>query len=115
MILSVHSDASYLSKPKVLVAISSYPTTQKYHTTTLPYSTWGISNGSRACCPQHQCQRISLQTHHLQGITPLQTDIAMADAVVNGKVYPKRTKAMTYSFTGCTTENAQNNFKFKTG
>ena len=31
---------------------------------------------------------------HAQPPTPLQTDNAMAEAVTNGKVKPKRTKAM---------------------
>ncbi len=32
---------------------------------------------------------------HKQPPTPLQTDNSMADGVVNGKIIPKRTKAMT--------------------
>ena len=109
MILSVQSDVSYLSEPKVLVAISSYPTMQKYHPTTVPYSTWHTS--SKTVYIHITFEEMA----HKQPPTPLRTDNAMADAVVNGKVHPKQTKAMTYSFTGCTTENAQNNFKFKTG
>ena len=35
---------------------------------------------------------------HQQPPTPLQTDNAMADAVVNGKVQPKQTKAMDIRF-----------------
>jgi hypothetical protein len=31
---------------------------------------------------------------HKQPLTPLQTDNAMAEAVINGKVQPKQTKAM---------------------
>ena len=31
---------------------------------------------------------------HKQPPKPLQTDISMAEAVVNGKIQPKRTKAM---------------------
>jgi hypothetical protein len=31
---------------------------------------------------------------HKQPPTPLQTDNAMADAIINGKVQPKQTKAM---------------------
>jgi hypothetical protein len=35
---------------------------------------------------------------HKQPSTPLQTDNAMADAVINGKVQPKRTKAIEMRF-----------------
>jgi hypothetical protein len=35
---------------------------------------------------------------HAQPPTPLQTDIAMADGVINGKVQPKQTKAMDMRF-----------------
>ena len=35
---------------------------------------------------------------HKQPPTPLQTDNSMADGVVNGKVQPKRTKAMDIQF-----------------
>ncbi len=35
---------------------------------------------------------------HVQPLTPLQTDNAMADRVINGKVQPKQTKAMDMRF-----------------
>ena len=35
---------------------------------------------------------------HKQPPTPLQTDNTMADAVINGKIQPKRTKAMDKRF-----------------
>jgi hypothetical protein len=35
---------------------------------------------------------------HAQPPTPLQTDNAMADGVINGKVQPKQTKAMDMRF-----------------
>jgi hypothetical protein len=35
---------------------------------------------------------------HKQFATPLQTDNSMAEAVVNGKIQPKRTKAMDMPF-----------------
>jgi len=35
---------------------------------------------------------------HKQPPTPLQTDNAMVDAVINGKIQPKRTKAMDKRF-----------------
>ena len=39
-------------------------------------------------------KRLSKLVGHKQPPTPLQTDNAMADAVINGKIQPKRTKAM---------------------
>jgi hypothetical protein len=35
---------------------------------------------------------------HVQPSTPLQTDNALADGVINGKVQPKQTKAMDMRF-----------------
>ncbi len=35
---------------------------------------------------------------HIQPPTPLQTDNALADGVINGKVQPKQTKAMDMKF-----------------
>jgi hypothetical protein len=35
---------------------------------------------------------------HIQPPTPLQTDNAMADSIINGKVQPKQTKAMDMRF-----------------
>ena len=35
---------------------------------------------------------------HKQPPTPIQTDKSMADAIINGKVQPKRTKAMGMGF-----------------
>jgi hypothetical protein len=35
---------------------------------------------------------------HMQPPTPLQTDNAMADGVINGKVQPEQTKAMDMRF-----------------
>ena len=49
---------------------------------------------------------------HKQPPTPLQTDNAMADAVVNGKIQPKRTKAMDMRLHGCVTENVNNNSEY---
>jgi hypothetical protein len=43
--------------------------------------------------------RITLEElGHVQPPTPLQTDNAMADGVINGKVQPKQTKAMDMRF-----------------
>jgi len=49
------------------------------------------------------CEAVYIRTileelGHKQPPTPLQTDYAMADAVINGKIQPKRTKAMDMRF-----------------
>jgi hypothetical protein len=45
------------------------------------------------------CIRIILkELGHKQPPTPLQTDNAMADADINGKIQPKQTKAMDMRF-----------------
>ncbi len=49
---------------------------------------------------------------HKQPPTPLQTDNAMVDAVINGKITPKCTKAMDMASAGSTTKNAKNNSDF---
>jgi hypothetical protein len=51
------------------------------------------------CWRAKQYIRIILEElGHKQPPTPLQTDNAMADTVINGKVQPKRTKAMDMRF-----------------
>ena len=48
---------------------------------------------------------------HKQPATPLQTDNAMAEAVTNGKVQPKRTKAMDMRFHWLRDREYQRQFK----
>ena len=43
--------------------------------------------------------------------TPMQTDNAMAEAVINGKVQPKRTKAMDMRFHWLRDRECQNQFR----
>ena len=49
---------------------------------------------------------------HKQPPTPIQTDNAMADAVINGKVQPKRTKAMDMRFHWLRDRECQQQVKF---
>jgi hypothetical protein len=49
---------------------------------------------------------------HKQTPTPIQTDNAMADAVINGKVQPKRTKAMDMCFHWLRDRECHQQFKF---
>ena len=48
---------------------------------------------------------------HKQPPTPIQTDNSMAEAVVNGKVQPKRTKAMDMRFHWLRDRENRNQFK----
>jgi hypothetical protein len=49
---------------------------------------------------------------HKQPPTPIQTDNAMADAIINGKIQPKRTKAMDMRFHWLRDRECHNQFKF---
>ena len=49
---------------------------------------------------------------HKQPSTPIQTDNAMAEGVINSKVQPKRTKQWICDSTGYEIENAKNNSVF---
>jgi hypothetical protein len=48
---------------------------------------------------------------HKQPPTPLQTDNSMAEAVINGKVQPKRTKAMDMRFHWLRDRECQEQFR----
>ena len=48
---------------------------------------------------------------HPQPATPLQTDTSMADGVVNGKIVPKRTKAMDMRFHWLRDRECQEQFR----
>ena len=48
---------------------------------------------------------------HTQPPTPLQTDNSMAEAVINGKVQPKRTKAMDMRFHWLRDRECQEQFR----
>ena len=48
---------------------------------------------------------------HPQPATPLQTDNSMAKAVINGKIQPKRTKAMDMRFHWLRDREYQNQFR----
>eukprot|EP00804_Cyclotella_cryptica_P000469 CCRYP_020024-RA/>CCRYP_020024-RA protein AED:0.46 eAED:0.46 QI:0/-1/0/1/-1/1/1/0/159 len=54
---------------------------------------------------------ILMELGHKQPATPLQTDNAMAEAVTNGKVQPKRTKAMDMRFHWLRDRECQKQFR----
>ena len=111
MVLGVHSDASYLSEPKArsragghffLSNNSNIPTNNGAILNIAHIIKHVMTSATEAelaalyiMAREAVYIRIILEElGHKQPPTPLQTDNAMADAVVNGKIQPKRTKAM---------------------
>jgi hypothetical protein len=104
MVFAVHSNASYLSKPKARSRAGD---------TTIPPNNGAVLNvahiiknvmslatkaelaGLYIMARKAVYIRIILEElGHKRPPTPIQTDNAMADTVINGKVQPKQTKAM---------------------
>jgi hypothetical protein len=115
MVLEVHSNASYLSKPKAQSWAGGHFFISS--DTTVPPNIGAILNianiiknimlsateaelvGPYIMAHEAVYIRIILEElGHAQPPTPLQTDNAMADRVINGKVQPKQTKAMDMRF-----------------
>ena len=115
MILAAHSDASYLSEPRARSRAGGHFFLS--NGAAIPSNNGAILNIAHII--KHVMSsateaelaalyivareaiyiRIILEElGHKQPPTPLQTDNAMADGVVNGKVQPKRTKAMDIRF-----------------
>jgi hypothetical protein len=129
MILAVHSDASYLSEPQARSRAGGH--------FFLSYDTQAPPNNGAILNIAHIIKhvmssateaelaalyimareavyiRIILdEMGHKQPPTPIQTDNAMADAVINGKVQPKRTKAMDMRFHWLRDRECQQQFRF---
>ena len=115
MILAVHSDAGYLNEPKArsragghffLSRNSNDPPNNGAILNISHIIKHVMSSATEAelaalyiMAKEAVYIRIILQElGHKQPATPIQTDNAMADAVVNGKIQPKRTKAMDMRF-----------------
>jgi hypothetical protein len=111
MVLAVHSNASYLSKPKAQSRVGGHFFLSS--NTTVPPNNGAVLNiahiiknvmslatkaelaGLYIMASEALYIRIILEElGHEQPLTPLQTDNAMADRVINGKGQPKQTKAM---------------------
>ena len=129
MKLAVHSDASYLSEPQARSrAGGHFFLSFDEH---VPHNNGAILNIAHVI--KHVMSsateaelaalyimareavyiRIILEEMgHKQPPTPIQTDNAMADAVINGKVQPKRTKAMDMRFHWLRDRECQQQFKF---
>ena len=111
MKLAVHSDASYLSKPNACSRAGGHFFLS--NEATIPANNGAVLNiahiikhvvtsatkaelaGLYIMAREAVYIRIiHEEMGHKQPPTPLQTDNAMADKIVNGKITPKRTKAM---------------------
>eukprot|EP00956_Cyclotella_meneghiniana_P012673 scaffold18023_cov48-Cyclotella_meneghiniana.AAC.2 len=129
MILAVHSDASYLSKPKARSRAGGHFFLS--HDTDNPPNNGAILNIAHII--KHVMSsateaelaalyimareavyiRIILQEMgHKQPPTPIQTDNAMAEGVINSKITPKRTKAMDMRFHWLRDRECQEQFRF---
>jgi hypothetical protein len=115
MVLAVHSNASYLSKPKVWSWVGGHFFLSS--NTTVPPNNGAILNIAHIikkvmssaikaqlaglyimACKAIYIRIILKELGHMQRLTLIQTDNAMADGVINGKVQPKQTKAMDMRF-----------------
>jgi hypothetical protein len=128
MILAVHSDASYLSEPKARSRAGGHFFLS--NNAEMPPNNGAILNLAHviknvmASATEAELAALFINAReavyiriileelgHKQPPTPLQTDNAMADAVCNGKIQPKRTKAMDMRFHWLRDRECQQQFK----
>jgi hypothetical protein len=128
MVLAAHSDASYLSEPKARRRASSHFFLSS--NADIPPNNGAILNIAHiikhvmASAIEAELAAlyitaqeavyiriILMELGHKQPVTPLQTDNSMADAIVNGKVQPKHTKAMDMRFHWLRDRECQNQFR----
>ena len=129
MVLAVHSDASYLCEPKArsragghffMSTNANVPPNNGAILNIAHVIKHVMSSATEAelaalyiMAREAVYIRIILEEMgHKQPPTPIQTDNAMADAVVNGKIQPKRTKAMDMRFHWLRDRECQQQFKF---
>jgi len=115
MILAVHSNASYLSEPKACSRAGGHfflsSDTQIPANNGEILNTAHIIKNTMSSAMEAELAALYIMAReavyiriilnkmgHRQPPTPLQTGNAMADAVINGKVNPKQTKAMDMRF-----------------
>ena len=115
MVLAVHSNASYLSKPKARSRAGGHFFLSS--NTTIPPNNGvvliiaHIIKNVMSSATEAELAGLYIMAHkavfiriirkelvHKQPPTPLQTDNAMADTVINGKIQPKQTKAIDMKF-----------------
>jgi hypothetical protein len=129
MILAIHCDASYLSEPKARSRAGgdiflSYDTTNPPNNGAILNIAHIIKHVMSSATKAELAAlyimareavyiRIILEEMgHKQPPTPVQTDNVMADAVINGKIQPKRTKAMDMRFHWLRDRECQKQFRF---
>jgi hypothetical protein len=129
MKLAVHSDASYLSEPKARSRAGGHFFLS--YDEKVPRNNGAILNIAHiikhvmSSATEAELAALFIMAReavyiriileemgHKQPPTPIQTDNAMADAVINGKVQPKRTKAMDMRFHWLRDRECQKQFKF---
>ena len=129
MVLAVHSDASYLSEPNACSRAGGHFFLS--HNEEIPRNNGAILNIAHiiknvmSSATEAELAALYIMAReavyiriileemgHKQPPTPMQTDNAMADAVINGKVQPKRTKAMDMRFHWLRDRECQKQFKF---
>ncbi|KAL7481387.1 hypothetical protein ACHAW6_007070 [Cyclotella cf. meneghiniana] len=129
MILGVHSNVSYLSEPNA----SSRAGSHFFLSTNapIPPNNGAILNIAHiikhvmASATEAELGALYITAHvavylriileelgHPQPATPIQTDNTMAKGVINGKVQPKRTKAMDMRFHWLRDRECQDQFRF---
>jgi hypothetical protein len=128
MTLAVHSDASYLSKPKARSRAGGHFFLSS--NAAIPQNNGAVLNIAHIIkhvmtsateaelaalyimAREAVYIRIILEEMgHKQPPTPLQTDNSMAEAVINGKITPKRTKAMDMRFHWLRDRECQEQFR----
>jgi hypothetical protein len=129
MILAVHSDASYLSKPNARSRAGGHFFLS--NNAEVPPNNGAVLNIAHVIkhvmSSATEAELVALyimareavyiriileEMGHKQPPTPIQTDNAMANAVINGKVQPKRMKAMDMRFHWLRDRECQQQFKF---
>eukprot|EP00804_Cyclotella_cryptica_P006178 CCRYP_015259-RA/>CCRYP_015259-RA protein AED:0.43 eAED:0.43 QI:0/0/0/0.66/0.5/0.33/3/0/361 len=127
MILGVHSDASYLSEPNARSRASGHFFLS--NNAAVPPNNGAILNIAHiikhimASATEAKLGALYITAHeavflriileelgHRQPATPIQTDTVMAEGVINGKVQPKRTKAMDMRFHWLSDRECQEQF-----
>ena len=128
MILAAHSNASYLSEPNACSQAGSHFFLSSR--ADIPPNNGAILNLAHiikhvmasateaeltafyitACEAVHICIILN-ELGHQEPATPLQTDNAMADAVINRKIQPKCTKAMAMRFHWLCDRDCQQQFR----
>ena len=128
MKLAVHSDASYLSEPNARSRAGGHFFLSS--DATVPHNNGAILNIAHiikhvmSSATEAELAALYIMAReavyiriileemgHKQPPTPLQTDNAMAEAVTNGKIQPKRTKAMDMRFHWLRDRECQQQFR----